>query len=41
MAEEMNRRRKNYRGFRPGGLREYPDKKGGYLGCDRNPAVVV
>ncbi len=41
MAEEMNRRYATLRGFRPNGLREYPDKIEGYLGCDRNAAVVA
>jgi hypothetical protein len=41
MAKEMNRGYDTFRKFCPKGLGEYPNKIGGYLGCDTNEAVVV
>jgi hypothetical protein len=41
MAAEMSQIYRILRGFRPMGVREYPDKIEGYLGCDHDTAGVA
>jgi hypothetical protein len=41
MAKEIDREYDTFRKFCPLGLGEYPNKIGGYLGCDANGAGVV